>query len=83
MVDTGEESNEVLAVHQEMTVFRSPSKDGQEVINITSGKMIRARYRNELKAHASQDIEHGLEWCIHEGDDGPATLVVLFFLARI
>ena len=78
LVDTGEEFSEVLVVHLEMTMSRSLSKDRQEVIDITSGKMI----RNEFKNHANQDIEHGPEGCIHEGDDGPATLVVLLFLGQ-
>ena len=82
LVDAGEESSEVLVVHLEMTMFRSLPKDRQEVIDITSGETIRTSDWNELKDHASQDIERGPEWCIHEGDDGPATLVVLLFLGQ-
>ena len=37
LVDTGEEFSEVLVVHLEMTMFRSLSKDRQEVIDIAGG----------------------------------------------
>lgn len=82
LVDAGEESSEVLVVQLEMAMFWSLSKDGQEVVDITRCKVVGEGNRNQLEEQPSQDVEHGAEGCIHKGDDGSTTLVVLLLLGK-
>ena len=82
LVNAGEESGKVLIVHLKMAMFRSLSKDRQEMVYITSDKVVRAGNGEELEDHAGQNVEHGSEGCVHKGDDGATTLVVLLLLGQ-
>ena len=62
-------------------MIRGFPKDLQQGVDVASGKVLRITYWNQLKHHLSQDIEHGPEWGIHKGYDGPSTAIFLSSLA--
>ena len=76
LVNAGEEASKILVVKLEISVFRSLTENGKEMVDISRGEVLRTRHRNELENHPCQDVQHMSERWIHEGDDWTATFIV-------
>ena len=63
-------------------MFRSLAKYVEKVIDITSGKVVRAGDGDELKNHASENVQHRSKRSIHKRNDWTSAGEVLLLFGQ-
>ena len=79
LINAGEEARQVLVVEYVVTILRSRSENFEEGVHIPCCEMRRACHWDELKKKTSQNVEHGSERDIDEGNNRSSTRIGLLF----